>query len=280
MKIDIICPLYKGEKYIKELNKNILKQKNVDINEIHYILTDTNDNSENILKDLKCKYTKITPKEFSHSLTRENAALKSKAEIIVFITQDVEIRSTVWLEKLVNPIINKEADACYSRQMTKYNNIEKYTRESNYPEESIIKTKDSIEELGLKTFFFSDASSAINAKVFKKLKGYDGKNLPTNEDQYIAYKLIMNGYKIKYCADSVVYHSHNFTLREIYDRYKLTGIFFKENNYLDKFGTTGSGANLAKYVLKRIIEEKRIKLLFRYPFDMASRLFGMKAGKR
>ena len=96
---------------------------------------------------------------------------------------------------------------------------------------------------------------------------------------YLAYKLIMNDYKIKYCADSIVYHSHDFTLKEIYERYKLTGKFFKQNSYLDKYGTNGSGMKLAKYVLKRIIEEKRMKLLFRYPFDMAARFIGMKVGK-
>jgi rhamnosyltransferase len=96
---------------------------------------------------------------------------------------------------------------------------------------------------------------------------------------YIAYKLIINNYKIKYCADSIVYHSHKFTLKEIYNRYKLTGKFFKENSYLDKYGTTNSGAKLAKYVLKRIIQEHRLVLLFRYPFEMAARLLGMKAGK-
>ena len=90
----------------------------------------------------------------------------------------------------------------------------------------------------------------------------------------------MNDYKIKYCADSVVNHSHKFKLKEIYDRYKLTGKFFKENSYLDKFGTTGSGAKLAKYVLKRIITDFKWHLIFRYPFDMAARLLGMKAGKK
>ena len=90
----------------------------------------------------------------------------------------------------------------------------------------------------------------------------------------------MNGYSISYEAESVVYHSHKFTLKQIYDRYKLTGKFFKENSYLDQYGTTGSGAKLAKYVLKRIFQEKRFGLIFRYPFDMAARLFGMKAGKR
>lgn len=280
MKVDIICPLYEAENYILNLNDSLLKQENVNINKIQYVLTKSKDNSEKILKENKLNYILIDKKDFSHSLTREKEAMKSKSDIIVFISQDIVIENTDYLYNLVNPIINGEADACYSRQLTKFNNIEKYTRESNYPDKSIIKTKDDIEKLGLKTFFFSDASSAVNAKVFKKLKGYDGKNLPINEDMYFAYKLIMNGYKIKYCADSVCYHSHNFKLKELYDRYKLTGRFFKENSYIDNFGTNKSGGGLAKYILKRAIKDKNIKVLIRFVPDMAARYIGMKVGKR
>ena len=43
MTIDIICPLYNAEKFIKELHKNILKQKDVEINSINYIVTKGND---------------------------------------------------------------------------------------------------------------------------------------------------------------------------------------------------------------------------------------------
>ena len=82
-----------------------------------------------------------------------------------------------------------------------------------------------------------------------------------------------------YCAKSVIYHSHDFSLKELYNRYKLTGKFFKENKYLDKYQTTKNGGNLAKYILKRTIAEKNIKVLVRYPFDMAARLIGMKVGK-
>lgn len=280
MKIDIICPLYQAENYIEKLHESLLKQENVQINRIQYILTKSTDKSEEILKKNSLNYEVIDKKDFSHSLVREKAALKSKADIICFISQDIVIENNDWLEKLVNPIINGEVEATYSRQLTKFNNIEKYTRECNYPSVSRIKSKSDINELGLKTFFFSDASSAIKADIFKKLNGYDGKNLPINEDMYLAYKLIMNNYKIKYCADSIVYHSHQFTLKELYDRYKLTGIFLKENTYLDKYGTTSSGGSMAKYILKRILQEKRFGLLFRYPFDMAARLFGMKVGKR
>lgn len=280
MKVDIICPLYEAENYILNLNDSLLKQENVNINKIQYVLTKSKDNSEKILKENKLNYILIDKKDFSHSLTREKEAMKSKSDIIVFISQDIVIENTDYLYNLINPIINGEADACYSRQLTKFDNIEKYTRESNYPDKSIIKTKDDIEKLGLKTFFFSDASSAVNTKVFKKLNGYDGKNLPINEDMYFAYKLIMNGYKIKYCADSVCYHSHNFKLKELYDRYKLTGKFFKENSYIDNFGTNKSGGGLAKYILKRAIKDKNIKVLIRFVPDMAARYIGMKVGKR
>lgn len=278
--ITVICPLYNAENYIMELNKNILKQKKVKIDEIRYLLTESNDNSEAILKKEKMTYDLIKKNDFSHSLTRERAALKVKSDIICFISQDIVIEDDLWLYNLTKDIFAGKVAAAYSRQKTKYNNIEKYTREKNYPEESRIVSIDDVNELGLNTFFFSDASSAIDTKIYKKLNGYDGKNLPINEDMYLAYKLIINGYKIKYASDSVVYHSHNFTLKELYNRYKLTGQFFKENSYLDNYGTTGSGASLAKYVFKRIIQEHRIKLFFRFPFDMAARLFGMKAGKK
>lgn len=278
MKVEIICPLYNAEQYIEKLHDNIKKQKNVDFS-VRYLLTESKDNTETILKNKKLKYDKIKKEDFSHSLTREKAARTSKADIIVFITQDVEIEDENWLYHLVKDIMKSEVSATYSRQITKFNNLEKYTREKNYPEHSKIVSKEDIDTLGLKTFFFSDAASAIKKDVFEELNYYDGKKLPISEDMYIAYKLITNGHKIKYCSDSVVYHSHDFKLRELYDRYKLTGKFFKQNSYLDQYGTNSTGGSLAKYVLKRSIEEKNIKAIIRFPFDMGARFIGMKVGK-
>ena len=279
MNVEIICPLYNAENYIENLDKNIKKQKNIEIKKITYILTRSKDETEKKLKEISADYSIIEPENFSHSLVREQAAMVSTADILVFITQDIDIRNEDWLEKLVEPIINNEVEACFSRQLTKYDNIEKYTREKNYPAESYINTKEDIEKKGLRTFFFSDASSAIKTEIFKRLNGYDGKNLPISEDMYIAHKIIMNGYRIRYCADSVVYHSHKFTLKQLYDRYKLTGQFFKQNKYLDKYGTNKSGGGLAKYILKRAIQDRNIKVLLRFIPDMSARFIGMKVGK-
>lgn len=284
-KCSIICPFFKAEEYITPLFCSLKKQKDIEIIEYIFILTDTGGKEKDTLDKMarensKVKYSVIKPKYFSHSLVREKAAFDAKGDILVFVTQDVEIRDSDWLKNLASPIVNGEVDACYSRQKTRYNNIEKYTREFNYPSRSFVISKDDIKEKGLKTFFFSDAAGAISKSKFVELGGYDGKNLPISEDMYYAYKLIINGGKIKYCADSVVYHSHKFSLKQIYGRYKLTGKFFKENNYLDQYGTTASGSKMAKYVFKRIMQEKRVLLFFRFPFDMGARWLGMKVGKR
>lgn len=280
MTIDIICPLYNAEKYIDNLQESFEKQENVNIKNIRYIITKGNDKTEEKVKKFNCKYKLIEAKDFSHSLTREKEAFESDADILVFVTQDIIIEKKNWLEKLTLPIINGEADACFSRQICTNNSIEKYTRESNYPKESRIVSSSDVKKQGLNAFFFSDASSAIKRETFVKLNGYDGKNFPTNEDMYIAYKLITNGYKIKYCADSEVIHSHKFNLKQQYKRYYATGQFFKQNEYLNNYKVNKSGAGLAKYVLKRAIQDKNIKVIINFIPNMAARFIGMKMGKR
>ena len=97
---------------------------------------------------------------------------------------------------------------------------------------------------------------------------------------YIAYKLITNGYKIKYCADSEVIHSHIFTLKQYYDRYKDTGKFFKENSYLNNYKVNQAGGSMAKYILQRAIQDKNWSVLVKYIPNMAARFIGMQIGKR
>lgn len=96
---------------------------------------------------------------------------------------------------------------------------------------------------------------------------------------YIAYKLITNGYKIKYCADSEVIHSHEFTLKQYYNRYKDTGKFFKENSYLYDYKVNQAGGSLAKYVLKRAWQDKNWSVLIKFAPNMAARFIGMEVGK-
>ncbi len=279
MNISIICPLYNAEKYAENLDKSLKMQKKVNLESINYILTESIDDTEVILKKLKAKYTQVSKKEFSHSLTREKAAMESKGDIIVFITQDVIIRDEFWLHNLTKNIIGGECEAAFSRQICESKGIEKYIRARNYPKESRIVSKKDINRLGLMTFFFSDASSAIRKDIFEELNGYDNKKLIISEDMYLAYKIIMNDYRIKYCADSIVIHSHKFTLKQLYRRYYDTGVFFKENSYLQKYNANGSGLALTKYVFKQSIKSRDYKTLLNIVPNFAARFIGMQMGK-
>jgi rhamnosyltransferase len=280
MNISIICPLYNGEKYIESLHNSLKKQEKAHIFSIEYILTESKDNSEELLKRIGAKYKKIKPSEFSHSKTREEAAFKAQGEIIVFISQDIIINDMLWLYKLTNPIAEGECEASFSRQICDNNTIEKYIREKNYPKDSRIVSKDDIKTLGLRTFFYSDAASAIKKEIFMKLNGYDGKKLVINEDMYLAYKLITNGYRIKYCAASEVIHSHKFTLKQLYDRYYDTGVFLQENNYLLNHKANKAGMGLLSYSVKRALQEKNIPVLFNIIPNFAARFLGQYFGKR
>ncbi|TDT52012.1 glycosyltransferase [Fonticella tunisiensis] len=282
MKISIICPLYNAESYIRDLHLNLLSQKKYDNEEIEilYVLTRSKDRTEEILKELNLNYTLIEPEEFSHSKTREMMAYKSTGDIIVFISQDVVMKNELWLRNLVEPIISGESEASFSRQLCDNDTIEKYIRKKNYPEESRVVSSKDIERYGLMTFFYSDASSAVKASIFKELNGYDGKNHIINEDMYFAHKLITSGYRIKYCADSEVYHSHVFTLKQLYNRYFDTGVFFRQNPQFLSYKGNKSGKDLAMYVFRQSLKERNFKVTLNLLPNFGARFIGSFMGKR
>ena len=277
--VSVICPLYNAEDSILDFDRSLRNQKGVNLLEIKYTLTESSDHTEDLLDALDVPYLKIKKEAFSHSIVREEAAMKVKGKIIVFLTQDVEIRDDQFLAKLVAPIFNGEASASYARQKTKYNNIEKYTRAHNYPQESFVVTKKDLPKLGLKTFFFSDAAGAVDAKTFRDLSGYDGKDLPISEDMYLAYKIIMHGGSIKYAADAICYHSHNFKLGQLYNRYKLTGEFMKQNPDIAEYGVTSAGGGMAKSILRSAVKDRNFRVLSGYIPNMAARFMGMTRGR-
>ena len=52
MNIEIICPLYNAEKYIENLDKSLKKQEKVEIEKISYVLTESKDNTKQLLDNM------------------------------------------------------------------------------------------------------------------------------------------------------------------------------------------------------------------------------------
>lgn len=262
MNISVICPVYNGEDYLKKLHLSLISQEIHGKCEVKYILTKSSDSSEDILRELDADYRIIETNAFSHSLSREEEVYRAKGDIIVFITQDIIINDKLWLYKLTKDIELGECDAAFSRQICENKTIERYTRMKNYPSDSRIVSKVDVKELGIMAYFYSDAASAIKRSTFIELKGYDEKDMLTNEDMYIAYKLINKGYKIKYCADAEVIHSHAYTYRALFKRYFDQGVFLRQHKYIYESGAGSSALDLVKFVAVNSLDEKNYKALF------------------
>src|SRR3546814_669910 len=77
------------------------------------------------------------------------------------------------------------------------------------------------------------------------------------EDVIVAGRLLLAGWKMVYVADARVYHSHDYTIREEFERYFDIGVFHADNRWIfDGFGHAGGegfryGISEIRYVGRR-----------------------------
>lgn len=283
--IDIVCPVYKGLKFLPNLINSIKKQKNVEVNNIVFAITnDGEEETKNIISyaeenNIICFV--VEKDEFSHSLTREKAIKEyCQSKVVVMLSQDIELTNEFVLDNLTKTIISGETVYNYSRQVCPKRNIEKYIRLKNYPKESYIVSKEDIDKMQLMAFFASDACSAYDRDVFIKVGGYGGYDVMMNEDQLYSKIILEAGYKKKYCADSVVIHYHKYKLKQLYKRYYDTGRFYASTKIFENYKSTNTGFKLALYVFGQALIHFNIPVLFVWLPNMAARYLGMKKGKK
>lgn len=278
-KISIIVPIYNGEKYLEKLVIKLRKQKGNFVIELIALISQSKDRSLEISKELFDKVLEV--KKFDHAKTRHEGVLIAEGDILVFITQDILPYDNNWLRELVNPL-NENIIASFSKQIAykEHSEIERIIREFNYPDKNRICNKQNEKINGRKNIFYSDASSAILKEEFLKLGGYDFFT-PTNEDVYLASKIVKSGKTFIYMAESKIWHSHQLSLKETYKRYKDIGKFEKSfEKEIDFSKTKNEGKKLLMYLIKGLIKKRKIKELLYLPFDIGARWMGYKVGKK
>lgn len=279
MKISIIVPIYNGEKYIEKLVKSIRNQK-IDYHlEIVSPVSKSNDNSLEMAMKLCDIAYEVTV--FNHALTRHEAAEKSTGDILVFITQDILPFNDQWLASLIEPLVSEnDIVATYSRQVA-YPNAstrERLIREFNYPTYDRLCNLETKEKWGRKNIYYSDAASATKRKDFFELGGYNFA-VGTNEDVIYAMNVINSGKSILYNSKSMVYHSHEFHMKEAYNRYKLIGEFeYMHKEQLKEYSSLGEGKKLLKTLIKELVKTGKIKDLIILIFDLSTRYIGYNNG--
>lgn len=278
MNIKIIIPILNPPKDFFTKNLSMLKNQTI---KADIILINSGDK---IPEDLNYQVINIDKKDFNHANTR-NLALDFEADYYLFMTQDALPFDEYLLESLCKGFVDSDTVVSYARQIT-YSNadiIEKFARNTNYPDISKLKSKDDLATLGIKTFFNSDSCSMYDAKYFKNIKGFK-KDLNTNEDMEYAARAILNNKKIYYNATAKVYHSHNFNILEVWKRYNQIGIFFKENSWISQsvalyIKTESSGVKQAKAELVFILKNRPF-YLFKSVLFSFTKFIAFKLGYR
>ncbi|MCX5774182.1 MAG: glycosyltransferase [Fusobacteria bacterium] len=260
MKISLIIPLFEASYYLENLVTAVRGQKGSFEIEFIFPVTTSLDSTLSLAKTYGDIVFEVSINEFNHGITRHIAAEKSTGDILVFMTQDALPVNDSWLFELTAPLIDNECDAVFARQVPykKAKYIEKLIREFNYPESKRICSKKTESIYGRKNAFFSDTCSAINRTLFFIMGGYDFL-VPLSEDSLLAAKLIRVGYKIGYIPRAQVYHSHNFTLKQNYQKYYQIGQF--EAIYSEFFSSNfakSEGCKLLLFLLKNTFFKGRI----------------------
>jgi rhamnosyltransferase len=220
--------------------------------------------------------------KFNHGGTRNQAvSLACKCDVLVFLTQDAILNSPLDLSNLLSSFSDPDVAAICGRQLPHHdaNPLATHARFFNYPDISRIKSAADIPELGLKVAFMSNSFAAYRRDVFEKLGGFP-ENTILAEDMYMASKMIMRGYKVAYCAEATVRHSHNYTPWEEFRRYFDTGVFHACEPWIQEQlgGASGEGLRFVKSELRYLWQHSPIWIP-RALLTTAGKLLGYKLGR-
>ena len=223
-------------------------------NQVIVIDSSSSDDTVKLAKDAMFSVFSISQSEFNHGGTRNQAVRFAEgfADVVVFMTQDAILASPDSLANLLAPFVDPEVAAVCGRQLPHHEAtlLAAHARYFNYPPESSLRTLADIPALGIKTAFMSNSFAAYRLSVFEELGGFPD-NTILAEDMYLTAKMILSGYKVAYCAEATVFHSHNYTLKQEFQRYFDTGVFQQEQKWIQqKFGKAASEGK--KFVLSEL----------------------------
>ena len=181
----------------------------------------------------------IAPKEYVPGKVLNEMTARTTQEFIVFQNADAIFQSSDALEKLLQPLFDGEADAVMCAQVTR-------------PEAKFIVTYDYLRAYNPKNIkgdnadFFSAVTCAFRRELWEKIKIPD---IGYAEDVAWAKLCRAQGARFKLVTDSVVEHSHNYTLKELYRKKFRHGVTFAQ--------TYGRRANLFFQTLELLREWAR-----------------------
>lgn len=286
-KVDVVIPTYKPGKKFSRLLK-MLQRQTWPVGKIIVMNTEKsfwNEHGFEGIKNLEVHH--LTKEEFDHGETRNRGMRFSRADIVVFMTDDAVPADEHLIEALVKAFEQRgpEGEAvimAYARQLPDKDCplAERYTRSFNYPEESCVKTRTDLEQMGIKTFFASNVCCAYDREKFWFQGGFIRRTI-FNEDMIFAGKaLLQDDYAVAYAAGARVIHSHNYNCRQQFKR--NFDLAVSQADHPELFGCVRSeseGIRLVKSTARFLIRRGKPWLVPGLVVKSGFKFLGYRAGK-
>ena len=205
--------------------------------------SESEDGSAALAQAAGLEVQRIARASFNHGATRQQALERhaDEADCVVFMTQDAVLAEPQSIAHLLQAFDDPRVAVAYGRQIPhpEATPIAAHARLFNYPLHSETRTLQDAPRLGLKTCFLSNSFAAYRVQALREVGGF-ASDLILAEDMHLAARLLQAGHALRYQADAVVYHSHNYSLVEEFQRYFDTGVFHAQQAWLAaRFGGAG-----------------------------------------
>src|SRR5439155_1070534 len=155
------------------------------------------------------RFIQIQPHEYVPGRVLNCGVSLARSNFVIFINADATPQGNNWLAPLVHALQDAQTAAVFGRQIPRPGCRAVYASDYDRcfgPERESDKWDH----------FFSMANSGIRKDVWEKRKFSEV--LKYSEDDEYTRWCKSQGYKILYCPESVVLHSHNYTPAQAYNR--------------------------------------------------------------
>ncbi len=199
--------------------------------EVLILDSESTDGSVGDFQILGARVIDIPRRLFDHGGTRNIALYESRADIVLFLTQDALPADEVSIEKLISAFADDQTiGAAYGRQLPHQMATlwAAHARAFHYPEMSEVRSLADVASRGVKAAFLSNSFAAYRRQLLCDLGGFPTRQIFA-EDQYAGAMLLRAGYKLSYVAEAAVHHSHNYGLEEEFSRFFDHGVFHADS---------------------------------------------------
>ncbi|HEV2270510.1 MAG TPA: glycosyltransferase [Steroidobacteraceae bacterium] len=218
----------------------------------------SSDGSDQVAAESGFEIERIDPRTFNHGRTRQMAVDRfcEGRELAVFLTHDAVLEGRESLDELLAAFRDPQVGVAYGRQLPhrQAGPFEAHMVLFNYGTVSETRSLADAPRLGIKTAYTSNSFGAYRLSALRACGGFPS-HLILGEDTCVAVKMLLSGWKVRYCAEARVRHSHAYTIVQETQRYFDFGVLHAQlPELMRNFGAAeGEGARFVRSELRYML---------------------------